>query len=903
MTAVQKLSARVTQGALNQTALDWPRNMGSHYSLIDIAHAQGSDIVLAPELSATAYEVNDDFQRTDNTRIYEALSNIAAYANAIDPDMIISIGHPWRLQLRKEFESASADPDLIKNPLYDRMNLPFNVQTLISDGKIISMTAKANLFNDERGYEKRYFNEWSFGAAEQVAKLMGVESTYGTIPVSMPDGRIIPFGRPIVYVTDRNGNNYVHAQAICEEKWVATKFDGAPGDDTRYEQFNIIPSISRYLGTTKGLFLEIANASPPSRGKQTKHMHLNDLASNYADIVVDTDGLGTSGASFAQFGHRLISQNGKTISAGNRMEFSQVSTTTSTVKLHKADPSLEKLAHATITRNFKAPKAKQDAKLTWNIKDSKGQWDNPTNPDQWKEERLRNQALWMFDYMRKTKSKGIAEALSGGKDSSFNCAMVRVMVELAMNDLGVEGFCKEMSHLPYIDKIMDAYRNGGKEAAVKACMSDMLTTVYMGTNNSSFETWYAAKTLIDGGEFEDNGDQFEGIGGKFLERNVQDLVTNCAMTFGIENTSKIPLERRTEIFEELAKFVHASPYDYSPAQMKTWAQTIQKDFPEVLTLTSAALPGQGIAYENFQARIREVLIMAVANVESKMAVANPNLDEAYGAYATFGGDLHSGTVNWNAGLHKEDQEALMDYLEEKGVQGVMDRIVSLAPANNNKPTAELQPKKDGKVVQNDEDALQGTFPQKAILARLRHHTKIDTDGNGQRWMNAGELFKAAQKDPHFSALNDNQMFNAVTNFYSRWEGPAQHKIHATPIAQSFGESVDHQTSLRTPNLSGGSRDEITMLGVELLFDWADQDQITWSADTYDMARNRAWQDDSFINTFYNKIWNRDEAIQGMNYNLRGLYTELQDEGWDNTFPALDDDHPIQVIRRANHAPK
>lgn len=35
----------------------------------------------------------------------------------------------------------------------------------------------------------------------------------------------------------------------------------------------------------------------------------------------------------------------------------------------------------------------------------------------------------------------------------------------------------------------------------------------------------------------------------------------------------------------------------------------------------------------------------------------------------------------------------MQYLEDHGLQGVMERMISLAPANKNRPSAELQPKK------------------------------------------------------------------------------------------------------------------------------------------------------------------------------------------------------------------
>lgn len=887
---MSKTTLNTTQASLNQTALDWPQNMANIYEAVDRAIENNSDMLVLSELILTGYEVNDDFQRVDNDRIFDALSDVAEYAQAQDPNLIISIGHPWRLQLRNAFEKAAAHPDLIKNPLYDRLNLPFNVQTLLMDGKIISMTAKTNLFRDERGYENRYFNEWSFRDAEQLADLIGQESVNGTITIQLPDGADIPFGRPVIYVTDDKGHSYVHVQAICEEKWVATQYDGAPYNDERYDKYNVIPAMARYLGGTEGVLLEISNASPPTRLKQDKHMHLNQLASQYADVVIDTDGLGTSGATFAQFGHRLIAQNGKTISAGARMNFANVASTSASVEINNASPFLKNKAHVTLTRAFKNPDGAPDAVLAWDDERQNATWDTPENPDRWKEERIRNQALWMFDYMRKTGSKGIVEALSGGKDSAFNSAMVRVMVELAMHDLGVIGFCEAMPQLPYNDKILAAYKKDGHKAAVEVCMDNMLTCVYMGTNNSSQETYDAARTLVEGGSFE-NGQTYKGIGGKFLERNVQDVLDFYGYIFAVKDTTQVPKEQKLEIMEEISNYLNASPYDYTPEQMKAWGDELYAKYPQLENLVSAAIPEHAIGYENIQARGREVLIMLFANIENKMAVANPNLDEAYGAYATFGGDLHSGTVNWNAGLHKADQEALMEFLEDKGIPGVMDRVVSLALANKNKPTAELQPKKDGQVVQNDEDALQGTFPQKAILARLRHHSKVDTT-QGARWMQAGELFDRARDDKAFKGLDDNNLFNAVTYFYARWEGPAQHKIHATPIAPTFGENVDKQTSLRTPNLSGGSKDEIVTLGIDLMYQWAQRDGLRWDIQQLQMLRKRAWQDKKFVDEFYGAIRNTKDNKDVMSYDLDAVYQQVKEKGFDGVFTPLAPNHPL-----------
>lgn len=901
MTKPRSLSLKITQASLNQTALDRAQNMANIFAAIDEAVLQGSDMLLLPELCLSGYEVNDDFRKTDNDEIYKDLKLIAAYAAAKDPDLMVSVGHAWRVQFREAFDKAAAHPDIAKNVFYGRTSKPFNVQTMIQGGELKGMTAKSNLYNDERGYEGRYFHEWSFRDAEETAGLLGLESKYGTFDNEMPDGKKVPFGQPMYYVSDSNGHAYVHTTFICETKWVGSEYDGHPNDYSRYELINMIPHAMRYLGTKLGTFFEISDASPPAKLKADKHTNLNNHASRYANVVVNTDGLGTSGATFAQDGHRFISQDGKTISSGHRMTFGQIATTTSVVQLDNADKALEGKAHTSIQREFKAPQAKAAVSLAWD-RDPAAVWDDPANENRWIEERIRNQALWMFDYMKKTGSKGIVQALSGGKDSAYNTAMVRVMVELAMNDLGVEGFCAEMSHLPYLDKIRAADNRGGAQAAVEACMDEMLTAVYMGTNNSSFETYDAAESLINGGEYDD-GAAYKGIGGKFKSRNIQDLVTSCAFIFGTEDASKIPFERKAEIIAELEKFVHANPHDEdnSPEKMQAWAEEIKVKYPEISELTSAALPGQSVAYENFQARIREVLIMAVANVEAKMAIANPNLDEAYGAYATFGGDLHSGTINPNSGIHKDDQEAMMVYMERHGVHGMGARIASLAKANGNRPSAELLPTKDGKVVQFDDEAMEGTFNQKHVLADLMHHTKTWTS-DGERLLNAREVFEYAQRHEAFAGLDDSEIFNRITVFYHRWQ-IAQHKIHATPIAPTFGENVDKQTSLRTPNLSGGSADELTQLGIDIMFGWADDDDLDWDMDTKRELLDRARYDKGFVSEFRSDIWNKHKGEEGplkhSSFDLRATYERLKSEGgWDKVFTPLEPGHAIDVAHNA-----
>lgn len=877
------LSFKVTQVPLNQTALDWPRNMANIYAAIDEAAAQGSDLLALEELALTGYEVNDDFQRADNARTLLALDDIAAYAKLRAPNLIVSIGHPWRLQMRDipAFDGHTADR--AKEPLYDRMNLPFNVQSLIVDGTVVAMTAKTNLYNDERGYEKRYFNEWSMQTADRLG------GTHGTIDIVLSEKRRIPFGRPIVQISD--GKNRLNlTQAICEDKWVATRYDGHPHDDSRYEDDNVVPAAARHLGSKKGLVLIIPNASPPARDKIDKHIHLNKLASDYADLVIDTDGLGSSGSTFAQFGHTMVVRDGKVLSYGPRMSFARMVPTTATVTVGSAPKATAAKAHLRLTHVFNNAGAAPQASLAYEA--PAHEWDSPLNPDRHYEEVVRYTAFWLFEYMRKSGSRGIMEALSGGADSAFNSVIVSVMVHMGIQELGAAAFCDELK-LKYKNDIVAAEAAGGYEAAAQACLEHMLTGVYMGTDNSSEATRSAAEFLMKGGVDPDTGETVKGIGGKFLTRNVQDLLDFYGVMYAVDGTSSMEAMEKQALIDDIAAYLNASPHTTTAEDRAVMAAELKAKYPAITDLVTAA---DGVAYENIQARGRQVLIMLFANKEGKMAVANPNLDEARNAYATFGGDLHSGTINLNAHLPKAYQLGIMWYLYEKGLHGVMDPVRALKRVLKNKPTAELQPRDEqGNVVQNDEDAMQRSFDQMNYISDQMLYTRVQTD-NGARRLNACEVFNTCADHKLFTNVDENTLYNMVRVSYNRW-GIAQHKIHATPVSPTFGRNVDHQTSLRTPNLSGQSRDELTLLGLKLVFKWAKNDGIAFAPMERALLEKRAWQDEKFVSAFALQVESRAED---RNYDLKPLYEKVRERGWDGVFTPLPANDAVRVVTEARY---
>ncbi|SIN69246.1 NAD(+) synthase [Algoriphagus halophilus] len=111
-------------------------------------------------------------------------------------------------------------------------------------------------------------------------------------------------------------------------------------------------------------------------------------------------------------------------------------------------------------------------------------------------------SLALFDYLRKSKSKGFVLSLSGGADSSTIAILVSEMVKRGIQDLGIVLFCNKLN-LPLPPK---------EENADKFLVGELLTTAYQGTKNSSNDTFQSAKTLA------------ESIGAKFYHWSIDEEV-------------------------------------------------------------------------------------------------------------------------------------------------------------------------------------------------------------------------------------------------------------------------------------------------------------------------------------------------------------------------------------------
>jgi len=136
------------------------------------------------------------------------------------------------------------------------------------------------------------------------------------------------------------------------------------------------------------------------------------------------------------------------------------------------------------------------------------------------EEFPRATALALYDYLRKSKTKGYTLSLSGGADSATCAVMVAEMVRRGIKELGHEAFLSKIDRLDLI------------EDSEQQIIGALFNTAYQGTVNSSETTLDAARTLAD------------SIGAKFYHWTIDAAVN--AFTEGIEKALNRALDWETD---------------------------------------------------------------------------------------------------------------------------------------------------------------------------------------------------------------------------------------------------------------------------------------------------------------------------------------------------------------------
>lgn len=194
------------------------------------------------------------------------------------------------------------------------------------------------------------------------------------------------------------------------------------------------------------------------------------------------------------------------------------------------------------------------------------------------EEFLLADRLALYDYMRKSYSKGFVLSLSGGADSSACAVLVAEMLKAALNELNINEIKED---LPFLKNIIDA-KNPENTGIYSAIIPQLLSCAYQATRNSGEKTFIAAKELA------------HQIGAEFHNWNIDTSVDHATST--IEKV----IDRKLN-----------------------WEQ-------------------DDLALQNIQARSRSPIIWMLTNIKGALLITTSNRSEGCMGYATMDGDTSGG---------------------------------------------------------------------------------------------------------------------------------------------------------------------------------------------------------------------------------------------------------------------
>ena len=309
------------------------------------------------------------------------------------------------------------------------LNGIFNVAAMLVNGRLEGFVAKRFLAGDGVHYEPRWFKAWP----------RGVVARHGDWPIG--DLHFDVGGVRIGF-------------EICEDAWVAMR----PGGTLAKKGVDVIlnPSASHFAfgkrDVRQGFVVE------GSRAFTVTYVYANLLGNEAGRILYD--------------GGALVASAGRLVAEGPRFSFRDVGLTSAVVDVDHTRmlqartasfmPAVEATGDDVVRVAFdwpEAPTAERPAVAAWEH-----------GPAQKEEEFTRAVSLGLFDYCRKSRSKGFVVSLSGGADSAACAVLVATMAQLGEAELGRERFEKKLG-VP---------------------RDRLLTTVYQATRNSSITTQEAA---------------------------------------------------------------------------------------------------------------------------------------------------------------------------------------------------------------------------------------------------------------------------------------------------------------------------------------------------------------------------------------------------------------------------
>jgi NAD+ synthase (glutamine-hydrolysing) len=431
---------KVAAGVLNQTPLDWDGNRDHILAAIQEARAQQVSLLCLPELCISGYGCEDAFH---SVGVAETALDVLLEIVPATRGIIVSLGLPL----------------LHRGALY-------NTACLLVDGRIVGFVGKQNLAGEGLHYEPRWFKPWPAD----------------TTATTELDGQVHPLGD---LVFDCGGVQL--GFEICEDAWVARR----PGGQLAAEGADVLlnPSASHFAFQKHQVRRRFVLEG--SRAFHVAYVYANLVGNEAGRAIYDGDA--------------MIASCGQLLASGPRFSFRDHHLTSAVVDI---DALRVSRARASNFRSQVTPPrdiVRVDYRLTETV-----DWEDTAAPADWEnsqhikeEEFTRAMALGLFDYLRKSRSRGFVVSLSGGADSSAVAVLCGLAVRLAQAELGWEGMRRKLSYISQLD---------AAPASAAEWIGRLLTCAYQATRNSSSTTRDAAATVAT------------TVGARFLELDVDGLV-------------------------------------------------------------------------------------------------------------------------------------------------------------------------------------------------------------------------------------------------------------------------------------------------------------------------------------------------------------------------------------------
>lgn len=431
---------KIAGATLNQTPLDWRGNRENIAAAVRHARESGVAVLCLPEMCISGYGCEDAFSSIDvHRRCWDSLRQLLPAARG----MVVCFGLPL----------------MFRNGL-------FNAVALAVDGRLVGVVAKRHLAGEGLHYEPRWFKPWPEGVRAEV------ETPLGVVPVGD-------------LMFDLGGVRV--GFEVCEDAWVAQR----PGSRLAAHGVDVIlnPSASHFafgkIAVRERFVLE------GSRAFGAAYVYSNLLGNEAGRAIYD--------------GGVMIASGGTLVARGDRFSMTDWSVTSAVIDVDRNRTGQARTASfqpdvAPDALCVRVDSALPEGDAVTIEPPTVAEWES--SPHLKEEEFTRAVSLGLWDYLRKSRSRGFVVSLSGGADSAAVILLIRTMAEFAHAELGAAGITSRLGHLRL------------KPGGAKDFVDQLLITAYQAAEGSSIGSRESAKEIA------------RAVGGRHYELDVGDIATS-----------------------------------------------------------------------------------------------------------------------------------------------------------------------------------------------------------------------------------------------------------------------------------------------------------------------------------------------------------------------------------------